>query len=61
MNLIFYRCDACHRLTEQRIVFRTGRCRCGGRRINSVRLSWLELYWFILWHPSYLVQALRGE
>lgn len=61
MNLQFYRCDVCHRLEEGRVLLTAGSCRCGGRRIKPVIATLVELVMYVIWHPSYLVKAVRGE
>jgi hypothetical protein len=61
MDLNFYRCDTCTRLHEERVLMKRGSCTCGGKRVNPVCATLIELTWYIVCHPSYLVKALRGE
>lgn len=61
MDLSFYSCDNCSRVMEWRILQKQEKCTCNGRRVKPVVLTVLELFWFLVRNPSYIVLALRGE
>lgn len=61
MELRFFRCDTCTRLDEHRLLMKRQSCVCGGRRVRPTLATLIELVWFVVRHPSYLVKALRGE
>lgn len=61
MILEFYRCFSCKRLDEKRRMLARHGCVCGVRKFNPSRATAMELAIFLVKHPGYLINALRGK
>lgn len=61
MIIDFFRCIACHELSERRELSATGGCSCGAKRFSPVRLGYLGMLLWVIRHPRYVLRALRGE
>ena len=61
MQLDFFVCAACHKVTEKRILVMNAGCECGGKRMSPTYLNTFKLFWWVIRHLDYLKRALRGE
>jgi len=61
MEVEFYRCYNCGRMEEKRILLKRPGCTCGAMRVRPTIATRLELLWFAITHPSYIVKDIVGE
>jgi len=61
MLISFIRCYYCGKVDEKERILARSCCTCSSRRMTETTLTTFQLYWFILWHPSYLIKALKEE
>lgn len=60
MEVSFYRCYECKRLDEIQMLLARHKCICGSRKFNPSQATRLEILWFVIKNPRYLVMALKG-
>jgi ribosomal protein L37AE/L43A len=62
MLLEFYACHTCGKVWEIQHLKKIIKCaKCGSRRFHPVYLGAIQLTVFLIMHPTYLLQAIRGH
>lgn len=56
----FYRCFDCKKIVEVKKLTKDISCSCGGRRFRPTHLSFIQLWFYILTHPSCIKEIIRN-